>query len=378
MKTAVALAKCSGYDFAEVESAVKRVMSELGGLPRFVSPGQTVLIKPNLLSDRTPDCAVTTHPQVVRALIRLIKQVGARPVMADSSAEAVKVGSVWEKTGYAKLSGEESVPLINLEHAGSKGFDVGGMRFSVAKPVLEADVVINVPKLKTHILTVITNAVKNMYGAMPGYQKAMLHKRYAHPARFGEFLAALYSTVPPALTLCDAVVGMHGDGPSGGDPVRLGFLAGSTDGVALDAVACKLLGVDMRIVPYFRRLRQLGVGESDLKNIDLIGDSPGSLSLPGFRLPNTWFRKLIPARLADLARPFVWIRPSFNERCSGCGLCAESCPVGALSMENGGRPKLKGELCIECCCCHEICPCKAVVMKHSQLVRLFLRDKFPV
>lgn len=377
MRTKVALTKCSDYRFSEIGSAVGRVVSDLGGLRRFVLPGQTVLLKPNLLSDRPPDCAVTTHPEIVRALIRLVKGCGATPVVADSAASAIKTEKVWERTGYSALCDEESVALINLEQAGSKGFDVDGMRFSIAKPVLEADVIINVPKLKTHVLTVLTNAVKNVYGTMPGYQKTMLHKRYTHPARFGDFLAVLYARVKPALTICDAVVGMEGNGPSGGTPVHLGFVAGSADGVAMDVAVCHLLDIDMDVVPYFRGLRRAGVGETDWNAIDIVGDPPDSLSLPSFRLPNTWIRRMIPEWLVSCIRPFVWIRPTFTDQCTSCGLCVKSCPVSALSIEKGGRPKLADNQCIECCCCHEVCPEKAIEMQQSPLVHLFLRERFP-
>ncbi len=336
-----------------------------------------MLIKPNLLTDRSPECAVTTHPEVVRAIIRLVRRLGAKPVVADSCASAIEMEFVWDRTGFLALCDEESVPLLNLEQSGARGFDVDGMRFSIAKPVLDADIVINVPKLKTHVLTVLTNAVKNMYGAMPGYQKTMGHKRYTHPSRIGEFISVLYSIIRPGLTVCDAIVGMDGSGPSGGDPAPLGFIAASKDGVALDAAMCELLNIDIKLVPYFEGLKRRGVGDCDIRNIEMVGDLADSFALSRFRLPSTALKKMIPERLVAMVRPFVWIRPSFTDRCTRCGLCVKACPVSALSMGRNFHPDLQGGLCIECCCCHEICPSKAIEMEHSPLVRLLFSRRFP-
>ncbi len=377
MSVTVALAQCSSYHFTEINSAVERVLAEIGGLGKFVAPGQTVLLKPNLLSDRSPDQAITTHPEVVRALIRLVKSHGAIPVVADSAASAIKIESVWEKTGFRALCDEESVQLINLEQSGSRSFEADGMSFSIANPVLDADVIINVPKLKTHVVTVLTNAVKNIYGTLPGYQKMIFHKRYPTPSQLGDFLALLYARIRPALTICDAVVGMEGNGPSGGSPVHLGFLAGSADGVALDTAMCHLLGINMNGVPYFRGLKRAGVGETDWNAIDLAGDAPETLDLHPLHLPVTWFWCLIPKMIVRCIEPYLWIRPFITERCTFCGLCVKSCPVSALSIEKGKPPELNAVLCIGCCCCHEVCSASAIEMHQSCLANFIRRGRLP-
>ena len=380
MHTTVALVQCSGYHFAEITQALERLFSEIGGLDRFVQPGQTVLLKPNLLSAQPPDRAITTHPEVVRALIRLVKARGANPVVADSASSAINIENVWNQTGFSALCAEESVPLINLEKSGSRRFAVESMSFAVARPVLDADVIINVPKLKTHIFTVFTNAVKNMYGVIPGYQKTMFHKQYPDPRHFGEFLAVLYAQVRPALTVCDAIVGMEGNGPSAGTPVPLRFLAGAEDGVALDAAVCHLLGIDINKVPYFRSLRRMRAGETDWKNINLAGDALQDFEFRSLRLPTVWsamIGMMIPDWLVRWVRPYVWIRPFVNEQCTFCGLCVKSCPVSALSIEVGNRPKLDAGKCIECCCCHEVCPASAVEMRQSPFLNLVRRGRLP-
>ncbi len=363
----VVLVKCSGYEFGEVYSAAERLFAGLGGIGALIRPGQTVLLKPNLLSDHSPEEAVTTHPEVVRALIRLVKLAGAVPVVADSSASVIKIERVWEKTGFRAMCAEESVPLLNLEKAGSRSFDFNGISFSVAKPVLEADVVISVPKLKTHVLTVLTNAVKNMYGTIPGYQKTMLHKQFPDPVSFGRFLAALYAIARPTLTVTDAIVAMEDSGPLAGHPAPLRFMAASVDGVALDTAMCHLLGINPKRVPYFDFLQQAGTGETHWPAIELAGDPPDQLSLRPLRLPKGMAGKVVPDWLYPLVWPLLWIRPEIMGNCQACGLCVKACPVGALIQVAGKPPVLNSKLCIQCCCCHEICPAKAIEIRLSPL-----------
>ena len=369
-RTKVVLIKCGSYDFQEILPAVERLFTALGGIQTFVRAGQTVLLKPNLLSSHRPDEAVTTHPEVVRALIRLVKQAGATPIVADSGASAINIESIWEKTGFRALCAEEAVPLLNLEKAGSRHFDFNGIPFSIAKPVLEADVVISVPKLKTHVLTVITNAVKNMYGTIPGYQKTMLHKQFHDPVSFGRFLASLYAIVKPSLTVSDAIIAMEGNGPSNGNPVHYGFLAASSDGVALDTLVCHWLKINPRRVPYFSFLKESGAGETQWQAIDVAGDSPSQFPFRPMKLPSVFIGKTAPAWLYHWLGPLLWIRPLMNERCTACGLCVRSCPVSALTLIKGKPPVLIPHQCIQCCCCHEVCPAGAVILQQSLLMRL--------
>ena len=218
----VALTRCASYSVG-VQEAVEQLFALLGGLDAFVKPGQSVLIKPNLLSAREPVEAVTTHPEVVRALIRIVKKHGAEPSVADSSSNVIKIEDLWTRTGFRAVCVEEKVPLLNLEKAGSVACSVNGFSFTIAKPVTEADVVINVPKVKTHVLTIFTGAVKNMYGAVPGFQKASLHKSYPTPREFGDLMAAIYSRAKPHLSIADGIIGMEGDGPSPAGLFRSGF-----------------------------------------------------------------------------------------------------------------------------------------------------------
>jgi uncharacterized protein (DUF362 family)/NAD-dependent dihydropyrimidine dehydrogenase PreA subunit len=293
--------------------------------------------------------------------------------VADSPANAVKLDRVWERTGFGAMCAAESVPLLNLEQRGSVRFEADGCSFTVARPVAEADVVINLPKVKTHMLTTLTAGVKNMYGIVPGFQKTHLHREHPRPSDFGRLMAAIYRTSPPALTIADAVTGMEGDGPSSGSPVRLGFLAASGDAVALDHVLCRMLGIPPSRVAYLTRLcdTDSGFSESAIRVAECSDDPVPPVSL---RLPSAVPPSLIPRPLVRLLAPLVWIRPGVSDTCTSCGRCVRACPAAALSAGASGRPPaLDPRRCIGCCCCHEVCPAGAIRMVQSPLLSLLRR-----
>lgn len=367
MSMPVSLVNCP--DYQAVPDAMARLMAGLGGMQRFVKPGQSVLIKPNLLSDHTPDEAVTTHPEVVRALIRLVREQGANPWVADSPAIIADLKRVWERTGMEALCREEDVPLVNLEKAGSRQFEEHGIHFTIALPVLEADAIITVPKVKTHVLTGLTGAVKNLYGTVPGLQKTRFHKLYPYPQDFARLLVAIYRRVRPVLAVADGVVGMEGNGPSAGAPVKLGFLGASADALALDVVLCRTLGLDPRNVAHLDAARRAGLGGTDWSDIAVEGDAIGALLARDYKLPNTVPIQYVPRWLIGLVQPLIWHRPAFSAACVYCGKCAKACPADALRMEPGRRPVLDPDKCIACCCCQEMCPEHAIEMRPSPFFR---------
>lgn len=364
--TGVAFARCNGYDPGVVSDALDRVLAPLGGMPAFVRSGCRVLVKPNLLTDRPPGDAVTTHPELVRQVIRRLKAAGAVVVVADSPAFVTRVEQVWRVTGIQAVCADEGVPLLCMEGAPLTTLSRDGYTFAVSNLALHADLIVNLPKIKSHSLTTLTAAVKNFYGVIPGHLKTELHKNHPRPERFGGLVRAVCRAMPASLTIADGVLAMEGDGPSSGTPVALNFLAASADPFALDLALCEVLRIDPGRVPYLAGLSHAPEYTARVR----YGECP---DVARFRLPRNTSRlvlNLLPGWLVRLVGALIWFRPAFGPACVRCGKCVTACPVRAITLRTGRLPELNGPACIGCCCCHEICPAHAITIRPSPVVRL--------
>ncbi len=365
----ISLATCLRYEPNDIRSAIERCLDQLGGLGAFVQKGQLVLLKPNLLSAKPPEEAVTTHPAVLEAAIGLVKVAGGIPIVGDSPGGKISdLKSYWEATGTAEVCRRQGVELVSFEKSGVYEKRIGNRKYYIARPVLDADVIINLPKLKTHSLTVLTGAVKNMFGVVPGIRKSMHHREAPKPREFASLVVDIYSLAKPHLNIVDAVVGMDGAGPSAGDPKELCFVMAGADAVSVDAAAAHLLGLDPMRVPTTQIAHRRGLGQGDIARIELLGEVP--LVRRDFRWPSLWMYSLIPSSLARAGARLFWIRPVIDPtKCVNCGACVESCPVSALSTAEP-TPAFNYRLCINCLCCQEICPAHAVSQRKSFLAGL--------
>ena len=364
MSNDVFFVRCGDYGPALAE-ALDRLLGLTGWLEGSALSDKRVLIKPNLLTDRTPEQAVTTHPALVRHVIRRFKAAGARVTVGDSPASTANLQRVLESSGIGAVCAEENAPFISFEQAGVQAFERDGFSFSVARPVLDADLIVNLPKVKSHSLTVLTAAVKNMYGAVPGYSKTTLHRLHPKPDTFGRLVKTLWQVIPPTWSIADGVVGMEGQGPANGRPVQLGFLAAAANPFALDRALCEVLHIDVRRVPY-------------LSSQDAAEQTPPVVSgdrvtVSSFEIPSgAHLLRLLPDWLVRRAGSIVWVRPAFSgTACVRCGLCIKACPMHALSLPEGAPcPELDNPRCISCSCCHEVCPKDAIRMTQSRVLRL--------
>ncbi len=364
MPNNVFFVKCGDYGPALAE-ALDRLLALTGWLKGCELSGKRVLLKPNLLTDRTPEQAVTTHPELVRHVIRRFKAAGAHVTVGDSPASTANLQRVLERTCIGAVCAEENAPFISFEQAGVQAFERGGFSFSVARPILDADLIVNLPKIKSHSFTALTAAVKNMYGAVPGYSKTTLHRLHPKPGTFGRLIKTLWQVIPPTWSIADGVVGMEGQGPANGRPVKLGFLAAAADPFALDRALCDLLHIDVHRVPY------LTAQDSAEQTPPVV--SGDRVTVRSFEIPSgAHLLRLLPDWLVRRAGSIVWVRPAFSSMaCVRCGLCVKACPVHALSLPlDAPCPELDRPRCISCSCCHEVCPKDAIRMTQSGVLRL--------
>ena len=333
---------------------IKALLEPLGGMGKFVREGDRVLLKVNLLSAKAPEKAVTTHPELVRFVVREVKEAGGRPFIGDSPAGRFTkkaLQKAYRATGLEDISNEEDVPL-NWDTDSTKQEMAEGKRLKrtpICHFALKADKIISLPKLKTHSLQYMTLAAKNLYGVVPGLTKAKYHAQFPTRAAFADMLLDIQTVVKPDLCIMDGILCMEGQGPGNGDPIHLGWLLASTDPLAMDLAVCTLLGIDPIGIPLLRRAR---VRRLWPERIDYPLLQPDQIPRPDFKMANT------AVHLTTGKKP-PSKRPRISEKCIACGECLIICPKGAIHMEDK-RAKVDDAKCIRCFCCHEICPEDAI------------------
>ena len=297
MDERVSFVRCADYG-----AALPEAMARLFALTGWPAPdavrGRKVLLKPNLLTDRTPEQAVTTHPEVVRQVIRRLRSAGAAVSVGDSPASTANLSRVWQASGIEAVCREEGVPLLSLEQGGSRTFTIDGFTFAVATPVLEADLLVNLPKVKAHSQMRLTLAVKNLFGCLVGFHKPWWHMVHGGAdGRFADLLVDLLKVLPPGCTVVDGIVAMHETGPIHGEPHPLGILAAGVNPVAVDTALLAVLGVDPRLVPLWCAADRAAIAGTRMEDLVFPLSQPGSLVVqPAFAVPET----LTPVRFNPL------------------------------------------------------------------------------
>jgi uncharacterized protein (DUF362 family)/ferredoxin len=373
MKTHVSIAQCHGYEYRQVLKAVREVVDRLAGMGRFVKPGQKVLLKANLLISSTPEKGVSPHPMVVKAVMEMVKEAGGQPSVGDSPA-LYTAQRVAAKAGIARVAEEMGCPIVDFREAVVRRTPDGFMfrRFEVSREVVEADVVISLPKIKTHNLMLLTLGVKNMFGCVLGTRKAAWHLRAGvDRIYFARMLVELYGILKPDLTIMDGIVAMEGNGPSGGTPRPLDMVLAGMDCVSLDSTVTHLLGLPRDRLWTTRMAMESRIGVADPENIEVLGSSLGTLAVSHFAFPETGDGVLrLPRFLSGLVKGVVLPQPAIDwNRCRECLNCVEVCPPKA--MEKGKRGiVIDSDRCIRCFCCQEVCPEGAIHINSSLLSRI--------
>jgi uncharacterized protein (DUF362 family)/Pyruvate/2-oxoacid:ferredoxin oxidoreductase delta subunit len=364
----VSVVTCETYEIEVVRQALAGLLEPLGGLGRFVRPGMEVLLKPNLLTAAAPKRAVSTHPAIVQAVAELVQQAGGTVLIGDSPAGPLKNAPVaWWKSGLTEVAARTGARLIPFEDVTWERFE--GRDYFIARPVREVDLLINLPKLKTHMLTLYTGAVKNLFGTIPGTRKRELHFQAPGVQDFSSILVDVLELVRPGLTIMDGVLGQEGNGPGlSGTPHEYGCLVASPDPVALDAVMTREMGYRRGEVLHVAEAGARGLGASRLDQVSIRG-SRGALDLGKVCLPRPrWFFRA-PAWAAAPLRSITRLRPQLKDTaCIGCGKCTEACPRDVITP--GQPPTFDLDRCIGCLCCAEVCPQGAIEPHRNLLARL--------
>ena len=352
----VSIVKCKDYQTGSVYAAVKKSSDLAGGISSFVSSGSKVLIKPCVLKANEPQEGVNTHPEVVRAVIRLVKEAGGLPVVGDSPIGVQDIDEAYQVSGIKKVCLEEQTELVKFKQAEI----IDGI--PIAKPAREADVIISVPKFKTHGLTILTAAVKSIFGVVPGLFKVKCHEMFPEIEDFSRNLVRIFSYVKPQFTVVDAIVCMEGNGPVAGGLRNTGVILASKDSVAADAVLARMMGIEPLSVFTTRYAYEMSLGIGKTEDIDIVGEALTGVTPDDFKLPTTvpFFNisvvklKMLGTKTIDLNKPAVK-----EKLCTFCKKCIEICPAKAIYKQNG-RIRFDYNKCKLCLCCSEACPENAI------------------
>ncbi len=388
-KSRVALVYADNYEPAYTDERVRTLIDLLGGIERFVRPNEKILLKPNLLAKAPPERACTTHPAVFGAVGRLLLGSGYSDISYGDSAGGAYQNTrpVAEACGIAAEAERIGIPMgdfscgIETPYQG-KAAD----SFILCPAVLDSDAIINICKMKTHMLERVTGAVKNLFGAVYGLNKGAAHVKYPNADEFAGMMADLNCMLRPRLHIMDGIVAMEGNGPQSGTPRQMNVLLASDDPVALDTVFCALVYLDPKLVPTNVRCHERGVGCADPSGIEIVcedgvytveqvqkkyGKADFDVHRGEERGGNIKYLRFLD--------PFLKKKLKVDPRlCVGCGICINSCPVEGRALnfpEKGKRvPRYDRDKCIRCYCCQEMCPQKAIYLARPLIERLTDRN----
>ncbi len=366
MKEKVAIVKCQNYKKANVKNAINRIFDLLDCKFSW----QDILIKPNMLSARIPDDGVTTHPVILEVLSEILP---GKVYIGDSPPGSQReIEQYWEKCGYAEIASKTKAELVKIEGK-SKMFNLKAANRTVSFPVSEFALthpVFNVPKFKTHNITILTLCMKNLYGLIPGFSKGLLHAQFPEPEFFNQFIVEMYNLLKDRVifNLVDAVEIMDGNGPASGRKKHYGYLIAGKNAVCVDAFCAGIAGLTLQMVPFLK----IYSAKYRMPDFVVVGDEPEIIH--DFKSPSssTIFKiqgkPVLSNMLRFTARRLKIIPVIQHNHCKKCMECFNICPAKAISKDL----KIDRKKCINCLCCFEVCPHKAIKVRKSFLAKFIL------
>ncbi len=367
-KVKVSAVKSSDYELESLIAAVREAVLKAGGLPEHINSHSKILLKPNLLTAKSPSESPTvTHPEFIRAVIRVLKEKGIYDItIGDSPAGVHKWEDLWEKTGIAEVAKSENVKLIPFENL--KFVYLDSLRIPVLKELDNFDAVISLPKLKTHLLTKTTGSVKNSYGLIIGHAKGHFHTLFPSPMKMSKFIGRLYAAhFKFDFSIMDAVECMQGDGPNAGYFYHAGIIFASSDAVALDSAASEIFGYLGENIPLLKSAEKYGGGVCESSKIERCGDGWDVVSNSNGKKSKAEILFKFPDRIFFIVSLITRTRPKVeHSNCTLCRICEKACAQKAIYIKNK-KVKLKSSKCILCMCCIEACPKQTIKLRTSRL-----------
>ncbi|MCJ7808243.1 MAG: DUF362 domain-containing protein [Dehalococcoidia bacterium] len=377
-KSKVAIIRCDTYDEDQVYEAIKAGVDLIGGISSFVSPGETIVLKPNVLFGTDPQKCVTTHPSVFKAAGKLIMNTKTTVYYGDSPSFR-KCEWNMKRANLKQVADELGIQLADFDNGRSVSHNDALLikSFVIANGVLDSDGLVSLPKLKTHALTRFTGAIKNQFGCIPGLLKGQYHIKLPDPYDFATMLVDLNTLIKPRLYIMDGIMAMEGNGPRSGKPKKLSVLLFSSDPIAIDSIACKIINLDPESVPTSKPGEQANLGVYHYESIELVGENIESFIDENFEVIRTPPVPSSSGRLKTFVKNRISPRPAIDlVKCTICGTCVEMCPVDpkAVDWHKGDKsksPTYKYGRCIRCYCCQESCPEGAIAVDNPLLGRIF-------
>jgi len=362
------------YDPLLLKEIVEKIIADHGGYERLFAKGKKVVIKPNLVVKKKPEGGATTHPALLEAVLLCLlphtKDITVAECSGGPNTEALMKG-IYRETGIKAVCEKYGIPIH---------YEMNAVEISPPDPIVcnklevldvfaEAEVLINLAKMKTHSLTTVTGAAKNLYGTIPGLRKVEQHANYPKIDRFSALICDINKALPAALSIVDGILGMEKDGPSGGDPKWAYGVLGGVNPHAVDEAMCRFMGIDPSLSPILECAKKHGLaGEICLCGDPMDQHLPTPFILPDSQKPNVLrsFLGMYDGKLSHLFAP----KPKIEKKlCIGCGACARLCPQKTIEIKNG-KAVIHRKKCIRCWCCQEMCPRKAVLTSCNPIMKL--------
>lgn len=369
MNSKVSIIKCKDYTPVLVQAATRQAIDSLGGISNFVKPQSRVLVKPNLLMAKSPEFGVDTHPEVLRAVIKVLKEINCNILVGDGPSvwgnQIENVDEVYRCSGTERVCEEEGVTLVKFAKRRWR------KKFPLTTVLDECDYLVSLPKFKTHDFTILTAAIKNLFGLVSGTYKTELHKKYSDPGDFANILVDIYEEARPALSIVDGIVAMEGDGPATGGKLRnTGLLLAGSDAVALDSVLALIMGVNPCDILSTKVASSRGLGVAGINSIQIVGEKLEEVIKEPFKLPSTSVYQSLPRPIIELAKKLIRFYPKvYHRNCILCEACIRACPSKVISIKFG-RIIVDYSGCISCFCCQEACPSNAIRVTKSVMAKL--------